>query len=357
MPSAVKAIFSADSVEYEKAMGRMVVITNAATKQMAERVKRANMLTSPVEAEAAGATTAQSFARGWRGFFQRSRVASSMFVSVARDSAASLASGAPISQVIAQQAPQVLQAFTFMGISIKALGIGAIGAAAMLLTLKKAGEAYAAKQEEMQSRADLALTQSSNRMRLVDLLEQNKKRLNPGEADALRGKLFQAISANERGEPGLRTIEAKIRARLREVHVTEDQKKKLKEIGEIAAQAHMDQLEGKNKERAQEMANYNKRKAEIEELSRAAKTPQDHELVRLAYQEARLAHEKKMRGINNSDAIPFFKPEVTERMRIGGGAMSSLSVSLLDSSKKTAEHADAIRKILERGRIDGDGSF
>jgi len=41
-------------------------------------------------------------------------VAGSMFTSVARDSAASLASGAPITQVIAQQAPQVLQALAMM---------------------------------------------------------------------------------------------------------------------------------------------------------------------------------------------------------------------------------------------------
>lgn len=47
--------------------------------------------------------------------------ASSMFVSVARDSAASLASGAPIAQVMAQQAPQLLQAFTMMGLAIKTL--------------------------------------------------------------------------------------------------------------------------------------------------------------------------------------------------------------------------------------------
>lgn len=48
---------------------------------------------------------------GGRGSFA---IAGSMFTSVARDSAASLASGAPITQVIAQQAPQVLQALAMM---------------------------------------------------------------------------------------------------------------------------------------------------------------------------------------------------------------------------------------------------
>jgi hypothetical protein len=35
MPSAIKAIFTADYAEYEQAMGRMIVISNAATKQIA----------------------------------------------------------------------------------------------------------------------------------------------------------------------------------------------------------------------------------------------------------------------------------------------------------------------------------
>lgn len=56
-------------------------------------------------------------------------VAGSMFTSVARDSAASLASGAPISQVIAQQAPQVLQALSMMRLGFVGLGIAAAGAA------------------------------------------------------------------------------------------------------------------------------------------------------------------------------------------------------------------------------------
>jgi hypothetical protein len=57
---------------------------------------------------------------------------SSMFVSVARDSAASLASGAPITQVIAQQAPQVLQALSMMRLGMVAVGIAAAGVGAFI---------------------------------------------------------------------------------------------------------------------------------------------------------------------------------------------------------------------------------
>lgn len=56
-------------------------------------------------------------------------VAASMFTSVARDSAASLASGAPITQVIAQQAPQVLQALSMMRLGWVGIGIAASAAA------------------------------------------------------------------------------------------------------------------------------------------------------------------------------------------------------------------------------------
>lgn len=58
--------------------------------------------------------------------------ASSMFVSVARDSAASLASGAPITQVIAQQAPQVLQALTMMRLGMVAIGASAAAVGAVI---------------------------------------------------------------------------------------------------------------------------------------------------------------------------------------------------------------------------------
>ena len=55
-------------------------------------------------------------------------VASSMFTSVARDSAASLASGAPITQVLAQQMPQVLQALAILRLGLIGWAVGAAAA-------------------------------------------------------------------------------------------------------------------------------------------------------------------------------------------------------------------------------------
>lgn len=72
-----------------------------------------------------GGTAVGAMASGnWRS---RLGVAGSMFTSVARDSAASLASGAPITQVIAQQAPQVLQALAMMKLSTVAWGAALTG--------------------------------------------------------------------------------------------------------------------------------------------------------------------------------------------------------------------------------------
>lgn len=75
---------------------------------------------------------------GGRGF----GVASSMFVSVARDSAASLASGAPLLQVMAQQGPQIMQAVTMIGGGIMKWGLGIGIAVAGLIGFHKATQWY-----------------------------------------------------------------------------------------------------------------------------------------------------------------------------------------------------------------------
>lgn len=65
---------------------------------------------NPKELEEAGKQGGAHLARGWR-------LAGPMFVSAARDTAASLASGAPLTTVFMQQAPQVLQAMQMVGMA------------------------------------------------------------------------------------------------------------------------------------------------------------------------------------------------------------------------------------------------
>lgn len=93
--------------------------------------------------------------------------ASSMFVSAARDTAASLASGAPITQVIAQQAPQVLQALTMMKLGMVAIGASAAVAGAVVagFLVKSIIDAYIGTKKLEESFKNLAKTVSLLKIR------------------------------------------------------------------------------------------------------------------------------------------------------------------------------------------------
>lgn len=100
--------------------------------------ERANQGFKPLERGAGNGFTPANFnvggPGGFRGMLRRGAyggAASAMFVSVARDTAASLASGANPLTVFMQQAPQVLQAMTMIGLKIGQLlpVIASVGAA------------------------------------------------------------------------------------------------------------------------------------------------------------------------------------------------------------------------------------
>lgn len=113
---ALSVIVKGDASPFEAELRRTQALTNKFATSMGEGFVQ-NM--------------SRSMARGGKGgaFGGRFGVAGSMFTSVARDSAASLASGAPITQVIAQQAPQVLQALTMMRLGMVALRFSIVAAA------------------------------------------------------------------------------------------------------------------------------------------------------------------------------------------------------------------------------------
>lgn len=147
--TSVKAIFGGDSRGFEAATDKMARVSKAnaakiAANYQSELAKVETALTRVTEGSTAATalntqrqflkrkleTASRNESRGEIGNFSHGGIASaasgaggrrmnfavagSMFTSVARDSAASLASGAPITQVIAQQAPQVLQALAMM---------------------------------------------------------------------------------------------------------------------------------------------------------------------------------------------------------------------------------------------------
>lgn len=396
MPSSFKAIFELDS----KGIDRGFSILDSKTRDWAKRIEARNARTDASRLEYLKQASLDSqFSRkamllggGGTGFFSgflsRSRVAASMLTSVARDSAASLASGAPISQVIAQQAPQVLQAFTFMGISLKALGVYAAGAGVALFAMTKAAEAFQAKAGEIQSRADLGLTLGANRVRTQDLLDLNASRLNPGEAASLKKRLSAAISNQEfdsakpsdsimeslgfsnlekrafnqlnkqfptKSRPGnsetVEEAEAAVRARLKEVHITEQQKKNLNDILETARKNRIETLDGAEKERAIIEDKYRKTVQEIEEKRKGLKDV-DQPAIQYAHDQARMARDKALASIGPEKST-WSKPDVTERQRIGAFSPVSIQVSLLDVAKKQEEHLREIRQKIAQS----DGGF
>lgn len=110
----LNATIGADASAFENEL-RLV---EARTKAWAKRME------ANVSGVSSGGGAGKTGARAYGG------ASSAMFVSVARDTAASLASGANPITVFMQQAPQVLQAFTMMGLAAKTLiglfsGVGA----------------------------------------------------------------------------------------------------------------------------------------------------------------------------------------------------------------------------------------
>lgn len=117
--------------------------------------------------------------------------ASSMFVSVARDSAASLASGAPITQVIAQQAPQVLQALSMMRLGMVAVGVAAAGVGAFIAYKIVRGlyDAYVGTEQLQKGFRDVGLM--SDRL-----------------ANKIEGRLLAALRASANASKSLRREKA-----------------------------------------------------------------------------------------------------------------------------------------------------
>lgn len=240
---------------------------------------------------------------------RRSRfaIAGSMFTSVARDSAASLASGAPVTQVIAQQAPQVAQAFTMMGFAISRLVPVMAVAGTALAIFYYWMQKISAQRLEQQSQNDLTESQGMNRSRLFKLIEKNRDRLRPGEADAMRKVMAGAVARAGMGgdmeaNKELLLTDQAVRQRLREVNLSDEQLKKMADLGELSRRFLVESLTGKDRERAAADENYRERKKQIAELGKDAKTLADLNDVQSAYEWARKAHETTLEQIDKPAA-------------------------------------------------------
>ena len=121
---------------------------------------------------------------------------SAMFVSVARDSAASLASGANPITVLMQQGPQVAQALTMMGASISAAVVPIVVAFGSLATsiglLKAVVDAKKAESDAASSEEAAASVERMTARTAREQLRKEAHRMNPGEAESYIEKLFSA---------------------------------------------------------------------------------------------------------------------------------------------------------------------
>ena len=296
------------------------------------------------------------------GVFGRMGAASRMFISAGRDTLTSLASGAPTAQVIAQQAPQVLQAFSMIGLSLKTLGLAGLAAGAALFTLKSASEAYQAKLRQTQSEGDLYSSQGANRQRLRNLLSEYGFRMNPGESESLGKELTRAFVAysndpNAENTANLQDVESKIRERLREVILTDQQKSNLGELGQMMSDNIINAMpEGREKDIAAENKRFTQEQEKIKELSKGLSSPADLAVINDTYRTSREAHEQKIKDINakfekkDSPATRQRTPraaDANELQRIGGMAVGNLQ--MLDIARGQLARLTSIDHKLSRG--------
>lgn len=151
--TSVKAIFGGDTRGFEAATNKMAAISAASARKIAANYRqelatvekamatlnpgstmmpglmaRANLLNSKIAGMTpSGPSGMTGFVGGKMTRSGNLAVAGSMMASVARDSAASLASGAPISQVAMQQGPQVAQMLAMLSASESKVGLIAKG--------------------------------------------------------------------------------------------------------------------------------------------------------------------------------------------------------------------------------------
>lgn len=261
--------------------------------------------------------------------------ASSMFVSAARDSAASLASGAPLMQVIAQQAPQVLQAVTMIGGGIMKWGLGLGAAAAALVGVhyltKKIGKEF---------------TGEASQEREIAMLDRRSATLKKWRAEqnaefAKKDAEAERLSAENRDiiEIGSSIGEARLAARM------------AKESNPIARQKMLiDSLMGKETIAALDYER--KSQTEFSGLPGERLAARKSELALAQAQQARIEAQsqlKDMESVQSKASRPSFfngdaLTQVGNFLGAGSGLVNSISQQQLDEARKQTAHLDKISK-------------
>lgn len=351
MPSAVKCIFQYDTMKAEADLGRLVIITNEATRRMAARINEAQAGngSSLVPESMAGrqmadvaASTGKNFGKGFG--MAGGAVAAPMFISVLRDSFASAASGAPISQIIGQQAPQVLQAITMMFRTSMARIMGLLGTVGAAVGAMfgahwlggKFGEAifgspgdFAAQNEMLRAKAE---RYRELRKEAIELAKAEK------EVQDQRDKERNA-SYDSRHDLNKLMFENRVKNMASEADRHKARLDNLKSELELANQ----ELETKKG------LQFNSNPAISIEYFKAA-IKQENAKQAIIDENKSYLESKNKQSMNQQF-------QVTERERIGLGAASSVQVSLLDINKQSLAVQKEMRDHMRRVGGDSTGSF
>lgn len=195
-----------------------------------------------------------------------------------------------------------------------------------------AWSAYKARIEEAHAAQMLMLQQADFKVTLLGLLDANKDRLKPGEADEWKKKLREATAEGfttktekvkgtevvagpfgsftrevEREQivktetALLATVEKEVRARLAAVLLTKAEQEDLKKLGDLHAEIYKDRKVGFDKERTEARETWEIEKARIIELTKGAKTQEDHQQAQFVFNDARLKFEEKLADIDRRE--------------------------------------------------------
>lgn len=287
----------------------------------------------------------------------RGSVAATMFTSVARDTLASLASGANPITVFAQQAPQVAQGLTMMGTSIMAVVGGFAALAPLLVTTGFLLSKRKAEAQEKQSAADLGIGEANRGQMLSNLIKKSSKRLLAGEGDRMYAELANAEAANLDSTPetkqALEDVRKKIRSRLAEVVIGDEAEAILAEIGEQSTSDLINTLPAADKARALRKMKYKEQIAKIDAAQGLGKTPGDYATTSRAYRNAEASYNADLAAIDSQfkKTNSAGTPQVTERQRIG--LMPVGNAPLLDVARAQLEEQKKTNSLLRARSQDG----
>jgi hypothetical protein len=230
-----------------------------------------------------------------------------MFISVARDSFASLASGQNPITVMMQQGPQVAQAMTMMsggimgaaatlGAALLPVAAGLAALAPVIYVAKVAFDTFATNRMAAQSGAEADVMRGNLAANTTRALFQNRDKLKPGEAEELI-KNIRGSSGNEQREALIAA-----RERLREIFVSPEQIAAMGEMGRMTSHGFRAALNPFDQRREAAAEEYRNQQADLEAKAKLDQRPGFQQMVQTAYAAIRTQNQATLKQIDEDEA-------------------------------------------------------